>query len=214
MNSETIKLAIIDEAPILSCGLLYMLQPYHNLEVVTTVTTIGELLQQLRHKQVDILLVDILRYHKGDQVVKKVKEKFPAIKVLVLSMNNHRKDAVYTVLRDADIDGYLSPRSDSRDLVTALEKVARDGGYFSDDLPWQDEIEIDNFKPSVAPRLTDRELEIIRLIEREYTNKQIADALLISERTVETHRKRIYQKTCTNNVIALIKYAYNHRLVD
>lgn len=214
MDSETIKLAIIDEAPILSCGLLYMLQPYDNVEVVSTATTTGELLQQLRHKQVDILLVDILRYYQGDQLVKKVKEKFPAIKVLVLSMNNHRKDAVYTALRDSDIDGYLSPRSGSRELVAAVEKVAGGGGYFSDDLPRQYDIDGENFKPGALPRLTGRELEIIRLIEREYTNRQIADALLISERTVETHRKRIYQKTSTNNVIALIKYVYNHQLVD
>ncbi len=61
--------------------------------------------------------------------------------------------------------------------------------------------------------LTHRELEVIRLIEQELNNKQIADQLSISERTVETHRKNILRKTNTNNVIGLIKYAYVHKLV-
>jgi DNA-binding NarL/FixJ family response regulator len=61
--------------------------------------------------------------------------------------------------------------------------------------------------------LTYRELEVIRLIEREYSNKQIAGELGISERTVETHRKNILRKTRTNNVIGLIKYIYEHKLV-
>lgn len=61
--------------------------------------------------------------------------------------------------------------------------------------------------------LTFRELEIIRLIEREFNNREIAGQLGISERTVETHRKNILRKTRTNNVIGLIKYIYEHKLV-
>jgi DNA-binding NarL/FixJ family response regulator len=66
--------------------------------------------------------------------------------------------------------------------------------------------------PESTP-LTDRELEVIRLIERELSNRQIAGQLGISERTVETHRKNILRKTRTNNVIGLIKYIYQHKLV-
>lgn len=67
--------------------------------------------------------------------------------------------------------------------------------------------------PMEGATLTLRELEVIRLIEQELNNKQIADQLSISERTVETHRKNILRKTNTNNVIGLIKYAYEHKLV-
>lgn len=66
---------------------------------------------------------------------------------------------------------------------------------------------------SEASHLTDRELEVIRLIEQEYNNKQIAERLFISERTVETHRKNIFRKTKTTSVIGLIKYAYINKLV-
>jgi DNA-binding NarL/FixJ family response regulator len=214
MITQTIKLAIIDDAPILSNGLSFMLEGYSNLEVVTTATTTSELLHYLQQKPVDILMVDILRYMHGDQLVKKVKEKFPRIRILVLSMNNHDKAMEYRVLRDPDVAGYLSDTAGSRELITALEKIALGGGYFSDDLPRYDDSGPARYKIIGNSRLTGRELEIIRLINREYNNREIADRLFISERTVETHRKHIYQKTCTNNVIALIKYAYNHQLVD
>jgi DNA-binding NarL/FixJ family response regulator len=62
-------------------------------------------------------------------------------------------------------------------------------------------------------RLTEREIEIIRLIEKEYNNKQIANTLFISERTVETHRKNIFRKLDTGSVIGLVKYAYEHKLI-
>lgn len=67
--------------------------------------------------------------------------------------------------------------------------------------------------PTKNTSLTFRELEIIRLIEREFNNREIAGQLGISERTVETHRKNILRKTRTNNVIGLIKYIYEHKLV-
>jgi DNA-binding NarL/FixJ family response regulator len=56
-------------------------------------------------------------------------------------------------------------------------------------------------------------VEIIRLIEKEYNNKQIAETLFISERTVETHRKNIFRKTGTGSIIGLVKYAYEHKLI-
>ena len=62
-------------------------------------------------------------------------------------------------------------------------------------------------------KLTNREVEIVRLIEKEYSNKKIAEELFLSERTVETHRKNIFRKTKTNSVIGLIKYAYERKLI-
>ncbi|MBL7696473.1 MAG: response regulator transcription factor, partial [Ferruginibacter sp.] len=61
--------------------------------------------------------------------------------------------------------------------------------------------------------LTAREIEIIRLIEKEMSNRQIAEQLFLSERTVETHRKNIFRKTNTASVIGLVKYAYEHKLI-
>ena len=68
-------------------------------------------------------------------------------------------------------------------------------------------------KENEDANLTAREIEIIRLIEKEMSNKQIAETLFLSERTVETHRKNIFRKTQTGSVLGLIKYAYEHQLI-
>src|SRR5437868_1607764 len=69
-------------------------------------------------------------------------------------------------------------------------------------------------KTNEDSQLTIREMEIIRLIEKELSNKEISEHLFISERTVETHRKNIFRKTKTSGVIGLIKYAYEHKLIN
>ena len=68
-------------------------------------------------------------------------------------------------------------------------------------------------KENVEAHLTAREIEIIQLIEKELSNKQIAERLFLSERTIETHRKNIFRKTDTSSVIGLVKYAYEHKLI-
>jgi DNA-binding NarL/FixJ family response regulator len=214
MNTTRIRLAIIDDAPILSNGLLFTLQGYSNFEVVTITTRTHELLEQMQQQPVDILLVDILRYMRGDDLGARVKEKFPDLKILVLSMNNHDRYMAHCVLNDPNVAGFLSDNAGTRELVAALEAISEGFEYYSSELVNAEERELMRRRNNRAAQLTLRELEVVRLIEQEFNNRQIATALFISERTVETHRKHIYQKTRTNNVIGLIKYAYSHKLVD
>ena len=99
------------------------------------------------------------------------------------------------------------------EFITALNKIAEGGIYFSDDVLQEMLKASERKQVSDDNKLTNREVEIVRLIEREYSNKKIAEELFLSERTVETHRKNIFRKTKTNSVIGLIKYAYEHKLV-
>ena len=129
-------------------------------------------------------------------------------------MNNHDRYMAHCVLNDPNVAGFLSDNAGTRELVAALEAISEGCEYYSSDLVCAEERELMRRRNNRAAQLTLRELEVVRLIEQEFNNRQIATALFISERTVETHRKHIYQKTRTNNVIGLIKYAYSHKLVD
>ena len=94
-----------------------------------------------------------------------------------------------------------------------LEKISSGGIYFSDEV-LEEMLKASEKKTTVEEvHLTNREIEIIRLIEKEYSNKKIADTLFLSERTVETHRKNIFRKTKTSSLIGLIKYAYERKLI-
>jgi DNA-binding NarL/FixJ family response regulator len=148
----------------------------------------------------------------GNVLAKQVKEKYPAVKILALSMSG-QGDTVDEMINDADISGYVLKNIGKQELIKALEKIAGGGIYFSDEVIAELERTSHRKKENEEAHLTGREIEIIRLIEKEYNNKQIAEALFISERTVETHRKNIFRKTNTNSVIGLVKYAYEHKLI-
>ena len=92
-----------------------------------------------------------------------------------------------------------------QELVSALDRIAAGGIYFSEEVIEELQRTDRRKKETEQAHLTSREIEVIRLIEKEYNNKQISEALFISERTVETHRKNIFRKTNTNSVIGLVK---------
>ncbi len=122
-------------------------------------------------------------------------------------------ELVNEMIDEANVSGYVLKNIGKKELIQALEKIAQGGIYFSDEVVKELQLAERRKKRVEEARLTSREVEILALIEKEFNNKQIAEALFISERTVETHRKNIFRKTNTNSVLGLIKYAYEHRLV-
>jgi len=208
-----IKLAIVDDHQIVIDGLLSLLSGHPAFEIVCITTEPLKLIELLNREPVDILLTDIMMPGlNGAELAKLVKKKFPKIKILALSMSGEG-DIVNGMIEDADISGYVLKNIGKQELLKALEKIAGGGIYFSEEVLQEMTRSSQRKKENVETHLTERELEIIKLIEKEYSNKQIAETLFISERTVETHRKNIFRKTQTNGVIGLIKYAYEHRLI-
>ena len=122
-------------------------------------------------------------------------------------------DIVNNMITDADIAGYVLKNIGKKELLYALEKIASGGVYFSEEVLAEMIKASEISKENDTVNLTRREIEIVRLIEKEYGNKLIADTLFLSERTIETHRKNIFRKTNTSSVVGLIKYAYEHKLV-
>ena len=171
------------------------------------------MIERIAQTPIDVLLTDVMMPKlPGNQLAKQVKEKYPDVKILALSMSG-QGDLVNEMIEDADISGYVLKNIGKQELINALEKIAAGGIYFSDEVIDELQRTSQRKKQNAEAHLTDREIEIIRLIEKEYNNKQIAETLFISERTVETHRKNIFRKTNTNSVIGLVKYAYEHKLI-
>lgn len=206
-------MALVDDHQIVIDGLMSLLKGHEKFRFAFATTNPAEVIKKLEQHPVDILLTDIMMPQlSGNALAKKIKEKFPAIKILALSMSGSG-DLVNEMIRDADISGYVLKNIGKQELIKALEKIADGGIYFSDEVVAELQQTSQRKKENEEAHLTGREIEITRLIEKEYSNKQIAEALFISERTVETHRKNIFRKTNTNSVIGLIKYAYEHKLI-
>jgi len=213
MKGQKISLAIVDDHQIVIDGLKSLLQGYEQFEVVLECTQ-PELMPALLAKtKVDILLTDVMMPGiNGAELSKLVHQQFPHIKILALSMSG-QGDLVNQMITDADIAGYVLKNIGKKELITALDKIYSGGIYFSDEVLQEMTKAGERKKESDEAHLTSREIEIIGLIEKELNNKQIAEKLFLSERTVETHRKNIFRKTKTSGVIGLIKYAYEHKLI-
>jgi two-component system, NarL family, nitrate/nitrite response regulator NarL len=214
MKKEKITLAIVDDHQIVIDGLKSLLEGHPNFIVKIESNHPEEMEKILSYKKVDILLTDIMMpVMNGAELAKMVKTNFPEIKILALSMSG-QGDLVNKMIDDSDISGYVLKNLGKQELINALEKIAAGGVYFSDEVLEEMMKASERKKTNDEVQLTTREIEIIRLIEKENNNRQIADALFISERTVETHRKNIFRKTKTSGLIGLIKYAYENKLID
>jgi len=208
-----ISLALVDDHQIVIDGLMALLKGEHRYEFAFATTQPKQVIEKLKSCHVDVLLTDVMMPEvPGNILAKEVHKHFPELKILALSMSGEG-EIVNEMINDADISGYILKNVGKKELVAAIEKIAGGGIYFSDEVLAELTKTANRRKETEDAHLTGRELEIIRLIENEYTNRQIAEKLYISERTVETHRKNIFRKTGTNTVIGLVKYAYEHRLI-
>ena len=208
-----ISLALVDDHQIVIDGLMALLKGEHRYEFAFATTQPKQVIEKLKSCHVDVLLTDVMMPEvPGNILVKEVHKQFPGLKILALSMSGEG-ETVNEMINDADISGYILKNVGKKELVAAIEKIAGGGIYFSDEVLAELTKTANRRKETEDAHLTGRELEIIRLIENEYNNRQIAEKLYISERTVETHRKNIFRKTGTNSVIGLVKYAYEHRLI-
>ncbi|QKJ31379.1 response regulator transcription factor [Mucilaginibacter mali] len=159
---------------------------------------------------VDILLTDVsMPGMSGVELTRNICKLYPDIKILALSMFGDAN--VVTEMIDAGISGYILKNTGRQELMDALNKIAAGQNYYAPDVTHHLVKSLKENKE--GNHLTDREVEIIRMIEKEYSNKQIADMLFISERTIETHRKNIFRKTNTQTVVGLLKYAYERKII-
>ncbi|TDG37446.1 response regulator transcription factor [Pedobacter changchengzhani] len=208
INPQT-KLFIVDDHQMIVDGLKSLLNNEDQYQVVGCSNQPLDVIKLLETTPVDILLTDInMPEMSGVELTRVVKKQFPSIKILALSMFGDYQ--VIKEMIDAGISGYILKNTGKQGLLEALRRILEGHTYFSEEVTQ----ELMKGHPVTGTCcLTNREIEIIRLIEQELSNKQIADKLFISERTVETHRKNIFRKTCTQSLVGLLKYAYEHKIV-
>ncbi|MFD0763454.1 response regulator [Mucilaginibacter lutimaris] len=202
---------IVDDHQMVIDGLRLIIDTINGFDIVGESTSAHQALDMLADTHTDILLTDVsMPEMSGIELTRLVKKKFPHIKIIALSMFSESQ--VVAEMIDAGISGYILKNTGKQELIEALNKVSSGQNYFGQDITLQ---LMKSFKRNQdeSSRLTDREIEIIRMIEQDFGNKQIADMLFISERTVETHRKNILRKTNTQTVVGLLKYAYERKII-
>jgi two-component system nitrate/nitrite response regulator NarL len=208
-----IKVHIVDDHQMMLDGLKALLSGEASIQIIGESNNGKIAFDKILVTQPDVLITDIsMPEMNGLELTRAVKEKFPQIKILALSMFGERN--TISEMLEAGINGYILKNTGKQELLSAIKKVSEGGMFFSDEVSEElmKPAQIEN-KHDETVSLTPREIEIVRLIEKEYSNAQIAETLFISERTVETHRKNIFRKTNTKSVVGLIKYAMEKKLL-
>lgn len=208
-----IRIAILDDHQIVIDGLRLLLENQSHFEIVGQFNRGQELLDALPDLNPDIVITDILMPEMdGLEVAMRLKDQFPDIKVIALSMNGEGPLAE-KMIEQAEVAGYVLKTTNKSELTEAIESVyAGDTFYAKEILD-----ELNSFRKikqeNESINLTIREIEIIQCIASDLTNKQIADQLFISERTVETHRKNIFRKTNIHSAVGLVEFARKRKLI-
>ena len=202
-----IRLIIAEDHQLLIEGLISILSEVEGLTLLKPVNDGKELIDTLRSNYADMILLDLnMPNMDGIKTLEILKRDFCSIKVIVLT--NYNQPQLVDKIKKLGADGYILKSSASIILKEAISKVALGGSYFEPSL--DSEIDnnhyfIDDFMKKF--QLTRREVEIIRMIEKELTSKEIGDNLFISEFTVGTHRKNIMRKLDVKNIAGLMKIA-------
>ncbi len=209
-RNDTIQLLIVDDHPMVLEGLKAMLQQISFVQLTATATHAVDAIAVLKaHPGIQVALVDInLPDISGIELTAKIKKEFPMVKVLAMSTFNERSYVSQMIVNGAV--GYLV-KSASLEVLTEAILCAHEGKmYLSADVALSNP---ETKELQQQPVLTSREREVLKLIADGLTNPQIAQALFISQHTVESHRKNLLAKFGVNNTAGLIKLAGRYNLV-
>lgn len=208
------KLIIADDHQLLIEGLISILSELKDLEILAPVNNGIQLINSLTLTPANIVLLDLnMPKLDGIKTLAVLRRDFPDLKVVILT--NYDQPQLIEEIKKLGAHGYLLKNSPSYILKDAIAKVLKGELYFDDSVLSEKDNSpyfIDDFMKKY--QLTKREVEIIKMIAKELTSKEIGESLFISEFTVSTHRRNIMKKLNSKNVAGLLKFARQHGLAD
>jgi len=208
---QKVKLFIADDHQMFIDGLKALLKDTHWIEIIGEANNGKEVIEKIEEIQPDVLLLDVgMPELNGIDTTKIIHEKYPAIKIIALTMY----DDQYRVskMMKAGVQGYLLKNTTKHELLEAIDTVQLGEQYIHENLK---RFTLTNHKTEEQPlisKLTKREIEIIQLILKSATNKEIADKLFLSELTINTHRKNAMRKLELKNTASLVQFALENNL--
>jgi len=214
LQKQIIKTIIVDDHQMLIDGIKSLLRKEKHIEFCAECHDGFEAINFIKNKEVDLVITDInMPNMNGIELTKAIKKDFPNIKVLVLSMFNDK--SIVREIIASEAEGYILKNTGKDELKNAIEKIANNSTYFSNEViaVLMQDVKKEKIIEDKIHQLTPREIEIIKLITKEFTTNEIAEKLFISPRTVDTHRKNILEKTNSKTIVGLIKFSFENDLV-
>lgn len=216
--SQEIRVLIVDDHPLMRDGLSAMLRQMPEALEVGRASNGKEAVILAREKRPDIILMDIkMPEMNGIRAAREILNDNDSVGIIAISM--YDDEETVTEMFYSGIRGYLLKSTTGQELMDAIRAVARGDEYFCAEASAALLRRLSRKNKNLQRQyrqgmFTVRELEVIRLLCNQKTTKEIADALFISERTVESVRLRIIQKMGVKNVVGIVVYALKNNIID
>lgn len=209
-----IKILIADDHPIYRKGLKQLLEDSFDSALLDEAGSSSEVLKKVCENDYHVLLLDIaMPGRTGLDIIKEVKAERPELSILMLSAYPEEQYAIRALKSGAS--GYLTKKSAADELIKAIKKVSKGGKYLTSTLAESLAFAIEEDTEKLPyENLSDRELQVMRMIAAGKAVREISDELKLAETTVRTYRLRILEKMKMKNDPEIIHYAVKHGLID
>lgn len=212
-----ISILIADDHGVLRAGLRALLSAEPDLEVVADADNGDDALRLAGELRPEVVLLDVnMPGMGGIEVTRHIKEIYPEMRVLILTV--HEDESLFQEAIQAGASGYIIKRAVESELIDAIRAVKRGDLYVHPAMTRAllREISPHRVAPDDSPieALTRREVDVLKLIAQGYTNRQTAEALSISVRTVESHRANLMGKLNLRSRVDLVRYAKEHEFIE
>ena len=214
---QKIKVLVVDDHTLVRDGIRALLSLVADMKVVGEAANGKEALEKVKELAPDVVLMDLaMPIMGGLEATRRIRKRFPGTKVLALTQYEDREYIVPTI--EAGARGFISKMAAFSELASAIQAVYHGGSFLSPMAAaavveeCQQKVAIEGEKDSYQ-HLTDREREMLKLVAEGYTAREIANMLVISLRTVETHKTNLMEKLNIHNKTDLIRFAIRKGII-
>ena len=220
MTTKKINIVIADDHVLFRKGLIALFSEFSFIGEVGEASNGKELLKYLKGaaRLPDVVLLDInMPVMDGFEAAKKMRELYPALKIIVLTMEDN-EHFILQMIEDG-ANGYLLKNCEPDELEKALKTIMSRDFYFNENITelirkaYINAVKHEH-SFNIVEEFTRREKEVLGLICREYTTSEIAEKLYLSPRTIESHRNKMIEKAGVKNLAGLIVYAIKNKIVN
>ncbi len=217
MENDKINIVITDDHKLFRKGIIALLDDFDFIGEINEASNGVELLALLIGMKTlpDVILLDLrMPVMDGVEAQQKIRSLYPDIKVIILTMEDDEQFILHLI--SEGVNGYLLKNADPDEMEMAIQKVVKNGFYFSDDISL---MVIKNLKKKEKtetifnPDFNERELQVLELICKEYSNGEIAEAFDVSIRTAEGYRQKLVEKAGVKNIAGLVVLALKYNWV-
>lgn len=216
MEGKKINIVVADDHKLFRKGIIALLSDFDFIGEIDEASNGLELIELLEKMEIrpDVILLDLrMPVMDGVEAQQKIRKLYPNIKVIILTMADDEQYILHLI--NEGVNGYLLKNADPDEVEFAIQKVVERDFYFSEDiskLVMKGLVRKDKHDMAAVLDLNGREIEILKLICKEFTAAEIADQLNLSVRTIEGYRQKLMDKSGAKNMAGLVVFAIKHNL--